>query len=245
MRKLRAVKSERSKEGIRALSFGWRWGKKISWKIAPDKDTVFFCTSTTEWVPGCFGETEISCFFYFFSFDMPAEGLEDFHEGLLFQWGRQAPARLAADRTSSSSLAAHCSLSPPALLPLPAPLPPHGLRAPFLPCGQSVRLRRSFPRSSPRSITEEHQPFFQQNRIFQAMLPKTPTQPQQTRELCPKGRILDPVKTARRNEVRGWRDAEAVHQGGQDCRESLLKARCAPTPSTSAEGRWDRCLQMR
>ena len=81
MRKLRAVKSEGSKEGIGTMTFGWRWGKKVSWKIAPDKNVVF-CTSSTEQVSDCFEETKIGFFFYFCSFDMTAEGLEDFHEDL-------------------------------------------------------------------------------------------------------------------------------------------------------------------
>jgi len=48
MRKLRAVKSEGSQEGIGTMSFGWRRGKKVLWKIAPGKDTIFFCMSSTE-----------------------------------------------------------------------------------------------------------------------------------------------------------------------------------------------------
>lgn len=61
-----------SKEGIGVMSFGWRWRKEVSWKIVPGKNVVFFCTSSSEPVSGCFEETKICFFFCIFSFDIPA-----------------------------------------------------------------------------------------------------------------------------------------------------------------------------
>lgn len=211
MRKLRTVKSEGSKAGIAAMSFGWRWGKKASWKIAPNKNAVVFCTSSTEQVSDCFEETKIGFFFYFFSFDMPAKGLEDFHEGLCSRWGWQASVKLAGGgawqtllllprtplKPSSTRSALAASSSPS--LGLVSSLP-----SPWAEC----EIEKILPGKQPRKRRRRTPTFFPAELNISGNVAKKKPQTQQTRGLtrmvCSKERILDPMKTARWNGVRGW-----------------------------------------
>lgn len=195
MRKLRTVKSEGSKVGIAAMSFGWRWGKKVSWIIAPNKNAVVFCTSSTEWVSDCFEETKIGFFFYFFSFDMPAKGLEDFHEGLCSRWGWQASAKLAGRgwwqtlvllprtplKPSSTRSALAASSSPS--LGLVSSLP-----SPWAEC----EIEKILPGKQPRKRHRRTPTFFPAELNISGNVAKKKPQTQQTRGLT------------RWNGVRGW-----------------------------------------
>lgn len=138
---------------------------------------------------------------------MPAEGLEDFCEGLRSWWGWQASAGgcwgLPADPPPPPSHPAAAFLHPPhshcQLLSL--------LRAcqlPSFPAGWVWDWEEPSRQAAQETSQKNTNIFSSRIEHFRQCCQKNPPQTQQTRELCPKKRILDPMETARWNDVRGW-----------------------------------------